>query len=449
MLTNSETVADEMIQSVLLKVKESIDINSKQEDSYEAVASNEKTNQHDIHIEVNNNITNEVKSPFEMDPWHSVSPSVTTIEEVVTKLDIPRELVHESKLEDRIINVHINEVIAEFTSEVEIIDEKSKDSQVETKVQIQETISEVVIEKKVAAVVEIEKVKSEKIAMEFSNEVENVESVAKEEMIEKTYTVTSGVTVLQESNTPSVIYDEAHGQLTPPLTPNTTKAEITIKKITSIFEKRTSSFMDGFRRASLVPPSARRVEDGPPVAVSSIYASVRATNPILDEILHTIQLCNENCPTLYDIDFKDCNMFSLQHATALAAGLSSNTNVKSINLSNTKMQNLAATELAKALKTNTNIETVNLENNQLGPQGIKALAELLAENLSIKELKLTNQKVPAGTDAEQEMVKSLAKNTTLIKLGLSIRDKPSRDQCDRHITRNKEIARKQRLVFQQ
>ncbi|KAI8846343.1 hypothetical protein BC829DRAFT_398671 [Chytridium lagenaria] len=157
-----------------------------------------------------------------------------------------------------------------------------------------------------------------------------------------------------------------------------------------------------------------------------------ATNPILDELLHAIKLLSENDPGLTVLDLKDCAVFTIQHGTALASALASNTYLKELNLSNTRTQTITGVDIAEALKTNESLEVLNLENNQIGPQGIKALAESLEKNKKLLELRLANQNHPL--------------NESLIKLGILFRDPASRNSTDRAITRNKEIARKARLA---
>ncbi|KAI9354116.1 hypothetical protein DFJ73DRAFT_320648 [Zopfochytrium polystomum] len=199
--------------------------------------------------------------------------------------------------------------------------------------------------------------------------------------------------------------------------------------------------------ASLVPsPANRSAASGPVVPISAITGAVRATNPILDELLHAIQLLNADDPTLTTLDLKDCKVFTAVHGAALAEGLAKNTHLKELILENTKLQTATAIDLANALRFNNTLEVLNLESNFIAPQGIKALAECLEHNHGLRELKLVNQKSPSGTDAEQSFAKALGKNQTLTKLGLLFRDVASRNSVDRAITRNKEIARKARLA---
>ncbi|KAI9361147.1 hypothetical protein DFJ73DRAFT_814132 [Zopfochytrium polystomum] len=193
-------------------------------------------------------------------------------------------------------------------------------------------------------------------------------------------------------------------------------------------------------------PVVRSAADGPVVPISAVTGVVRATNPILDELLHAIQLLNSDDPSLTSLDIKDCKVLTPNLCGALAAGLATNTHLKDLNLANTKLQTSSAIEIATALRTNNTLETLNLESNAIAPAGIKALAESLESNSRLLELKLSNQKSPAGTDAEQAFARAMQKNNTLVKLGLLIRDVASRNSVDRAITRNKDIARKARLA---
>ncbi|KAJ3159043.1 Tropomodulin-1 [Irineochytrium annulatum] len=236
--------------------------------------------------------------------------------------------------------------------------------------------------------------------------------------------------------------------------------------------KRASSTSSAFSRRSQPPaaaPVARTKEQGPPVPTSAVTASVRATNPVLEELLHTIELMASNDPELVRVDFNNCNVFTVAHGTALASALAKNTHVREVHMKNVKLQSITAFEIAKAMKKNTHLQVLNLESNVIAPAGvsierfrgcfrenlmlslsqIKAMAECLEFNSTLLELNLSNQKSPSGTEAESAFAKALQKNTTLVKLSLQIRDTASRANIDRSITRNKEIARKQRLASAQ
>ncbi|RKP04281.1 hypothetical protein CXG81DRAFT_16261 [Caulochytrium protostelioides] len=198
--------------------------------------------------------------------------------------------------------------------------------------------------------------------------------------------------------------------------------------------------------AARATPSQRTAASGPPVPTSAIVAPVRQTNPVLDELLHALQLLEQNDPTLVELDLRDCRVLSPAHGIALGRSLGHNTCLKRLVLANTGLGTDAAKEIAEALRSNATLELLDLERNQIAPQGIKALAEMVGKNTGLRELRLGGQRQKSGTDAEQSLTRSMLDNTTLQKISLQIADVASRNACDRYITRNKEIARKARLA---
>eukprot|EP00842_Homolaphlyctis_polyrhiza_P003550 jgi/Hompol1/4196/HPOL_001752-RA len=214
---------------------------------------------------------------------------------------------------------------------------------------------------------------------------------------------------------------------------------------------RPSSSLSQRSSRSAVPlgaPITRSADHGPVVATSQIVAPVRAVNPIVDEILHALNLIQDDDESMTVFDIKDCDCFTTTHAAALADGLRGNTNLKTIILHNARLQTQAAVDIAKALVENSSVLVLDLSSNSIGPAGMRALADMLESNSTLIELRLENQKsiTQTGIDAEQAFARALNKNHTLQKLGLVFRTVSARDQVDRAITRNKEAARKARLT---
>ncbi|KAJ1566595.1 hypothetical protein HK405_009173 [Cladochytrium tenue] len=197
--------------------------------------------------------------------------------------------------------------------------------------------------------------------------------------------------------------------------------------------------------ASLVPaPAARTAAGGPVVPTAAVTGAVRATNPILDELLHALQLLAADDAELVVLDLRDCAVFAPPHAAAVAEALATNSHLRELVLENTGLQTAAAVEIANALRVNETLEVLNLDSNNIAPAGIKALAESLEYNRGLRELRLANQRSMAGTDAEQAFARAMAKNTTLTRLSLLFRDVASRGAVDRAIARNRELARRAR-----
>jgi len=83
-----------------------------------------------------------------------------------------------------------------------------------------------------------------------------------------------------------------------------------------------------------------------PLPLSLVTAAVRASNPILDELAHSLSLLTANDPSLLILDLKDCQVFQLHHGTTLAEGLKKNTHLKTLDLQNVRLQTNTAIEIA-------------------------------------------------------------------------------------------------------
>ncbi|KAI8903061.1 hypothetical protein EDD86DRAFT_101884 [Gorgonomyces haynaldii] len=138
-------------------------------------------------------------------------------------------------------------------------------------------------------------------------------------------------------------------------------------------------------------PLARKLSQGPPVAISSITAQVFKTNPVLEEVLLSLEMIEKNDPSMDHFDIKDFQFFSSAHVQSLAASLITNTHLKKINMSNVKLSTPDCVILAKALAKNEGVEILNLESNQIGPQGMRELALALGTNKSLQQLLLSHQ----------------------------------------------------------
>ncbi|KAJ3125143.1 Tropomodulin-2 [Nowakowskiella sp. JEL0407] len=228
-----------------------------------------------------------------------------------------------------------------------------------------------------------------------------------------------------------------------PTTPSFPPRSSYIRSLSTSSSRSSSS-----RAAFASSPVLRNSSHGAPLPLSAISSPVRHVNPLLDELLFCLELLQNNDPSLTSLDLKDSSLFSFNHGSVIANALSINTHIKSINLTNVKLQTATAIELAEALRDNHSLESLVLDQNLIAPQGIRALADALKYNSTLKELRIAQQRQQFGTEAEQALADALKVNQTLVKFGGQIRDVPSRNFIDRAITRNKEIARKKRLAQQ-
>ncbi|KAJ3352365.1 Leiomodin-1 [Entophlyctis luteolus] len=165
----------------------------------------------------------------------------------------------------------------------------------------------------------------------------------------------------------------------------------------------------------------------------------------VSEVQRLVQSVVDNKETLIELDLQDCQTLTQSLGITLANGLVNNTYLKKLNLTNTKLNTLAAVEIGKALETNSALEVLYLERNLIGPAGIKAIALGITDNKTLRELKLANQALSAGVDAEQTLARAFGKNYQITKITMTIRDVSSRGIVDRAISRNNEVLRLQQL----
>ncbi|KAJ3180961.1 hypothetical protein HDU87_001609 [Geranomyces variabilis] len=228
---------------------------------------------------------------------------------------------------------------------------------------------------------------------------------------------------------------------TPPMTPPQRRSSFSQNRLSKSFQRLVS-----IASTPSASPLSRTAKDGSVLPVSAITTPVHRTNPILEELLYSLNLVSDNDDSLTDLDLSDCPVFSSRHASTLASALLTNDKLKSLSLRSVALPTHCAEEIAEALIRNTTLEVLDLSNNVIAPAGIKALADMLQRNASLKDLRIANQRAPAGTDAEQALARAMSKNETLTTLRLQIRDVSSRNVIDRCITRNKEIERKKRIA---
>jgi len=79
----------------------------------------------------------------------------------------------------------------------------------------------------------------------------------------------------------------------------------------------------------------------------------------------------------------------------LAAALTTNTSLRSLDLRNNKLGPEAATQLAQSLRSNSSLSRLDLRWNEISLQGVRAFTHLLESKLSgLKELELSGNKAP-------------------------------------------------------
>ncbi|KAJ3402426.1 Tropomodulin-2 [Chytriomyces hyalinus] len=129
-----------------------------------------------------------------------------------------------------------------------------------------------------------------------------------------------------------------------------------------------------------------------------------------EEVSQLIQDIIDNNPAVVEVNLKDCLFLTQAQALMLAAGVSQNTVLKSLNLNNCRLNATFGIKMGEALQNNDTLESLSLERNSIGPLGIKAIATGLANNKSLVHLHLANQNLAAGFESEQALAKAISAN---------------------------------------
>ena len=127
--------------------------------------------------------------------------------------------------------------------------------------------------------------------------------------------------------------------------------------------------------------------------------------------------------SLEKLNMSDSN-FSSENVLRLASVLRVNTRLKELNIRYCDIQSSDSVHLAKALEENTTtqLQTLKLEDNPIGSEGAVAFASMLKKNQCLKTLDLRDDSV--GVEGALKLIESLKHNTTLEKLWLSKKCKP-------------------------
>ncbi|KAI8836669.1 hypothetical protein BJ741DRAFT_604860 [Chytriomyces cf. hyalinus JEL632] len=155
-----------------------------------------------------------------------------------------------------------------------------------------------------------------------------------------------------------------------------------------------------------------------------------------EEVSQLIQDIIDNNPTVVEANLKDCLFLTQAQALMLAAGVSQNTVLKSLNLNNCRLNATFGIKMGEALQNNGTLESLSLERNSIGPLGIKAIATGLANNKSLVQLHLANQNLAAGFESEQALAKAVSANNQITTFTANIRDHSLRGVIDRALARN-------------
>lgn len=156
-------------------------------------------------------------------------------------------------------------------------------------------------------------------------------------------------------------------------------------------------------------------------------------------------------PDVVKLDFSMCRMPNARDAhlviTKLLHALHTNTHLEELQLADCQLiGGEQANAIAAMLIQSRTLRVLNLNSNMFEPADLQMIFEALAQNDTLEELRCANQFCGSrvGREAFQALGQALKENRSLRKLGLDLTDAHWRNQVDRALTRNIDLARKAR-----
>lgn len=128
----------------------------------------------------------------------------------------------------------------------------------------------------------------------------------------------------------------------------------------------------------------------------------------------------------------------------LFSSLKASSHLQELRLRGVGLRGADCESLALALERNSTLVTLDLSSNFLEPNGLAQIFSSIAGHSSLVELSCGAQLVEeeVGKEEYQVLTTSLRTNTTLCKIGASLKDTHWRDQICRALIRNREERRK-------
>ena len=133
-----------------------------------------------------------------------------------------------------------------------------------------------------------------------------------------------------------------------------------------------------------------------------------------------------------------------EEKTKAGAAFATNTSIKTIKMNLLGLDDSFAVAFGEAIAENETIEKVNFDSNAITSVGMTALFAGLGMNESVQELQVRHQKKALASVDEDALPELLESNTSIIKLGVDIRNPLVKMKLDRIINANRDRLRKLR-----
>jgi tropomodulin len=164
------------------------------------------------------------------------------------------------------------------------------------------------------------------------------------------------------------------------------------------------------------------------------------------DVEDSIKRITDNDSTLTSLNLNNIKNISIERMNKLFEALESNTNLKTLNMSNVDMPDSVAKGIVFMLEENKTLLTLNIESNLLTGLLVADICRATLKNQTLIDLRLANQRAQIlGTKIEMDIADSIRENDTLLRLGVHFMTLGPRATVQDHLKKNWDQLRLKRV----
>ncbi|GFO26641.1 tropomodulin [Plakobranchus ocellatus] len=168
--------------------------------------------------------------------------------------------------------------------------------------------------------------------------------------------------------------------------------------------------------------------------------------PNMTDVEDSIKKLKSNDKELKSLNINNIKNISIERLIELCEALKENTVCVRFDMASVAATDKVAKALAASLSENSTLKTVNVESNFITGESIVEILKAINKNQALIELRAANQKPEVlGNKVEMQIAKLIKENDTILRLGLNFEFPDARIKVHEKLKKNLDILRKKRV----
>lgn len=164
------------------------------------------------------------------------------------------------------------------------------------------------------------------------------------------------------------------------------------------------------------------------------------------DVDESIRQLKANDPNLTTLNLNNIKNISIEKLNKIFEAMETNTNLKTLNMSNVDMTDSVGKGVAYMLEENKTLLTLNIESNLLSGALVAEICRATLKNQTLIDLRLANQRAQIlGTKIEMDIADSISQNNTILRLGVHFNTLGPRATVQEHLRNNWDKLRLKRV----